>query len=347
MYDPNADVIGIIADKDFIFEVDQNPYSVYGMYNPANMCTTYWANKPNVGFHNDRQKNLVVIKKKNNSVVRSISLSPSSVTIASGESTATLTATVVKEDLDTVEVSVSNTAVATAEISGSTVTVTKVAAGTTKGRVKIVDSDNVVRKYKEFNITVEETPAPLEERITLDPDILSLDWGVTTGTVSATIVKEADHTIEVTSDDDTIATGSYNNGTLTVTKTYQGNDTVLATITVAIKDGETTTVSETLDVRFVGKPVDVLTPNITISSGNNGTLTIRQNILTFDPTVRQVISSDETVCTVGGQTYDQETNTYSYEIIYVGAGTSTLTINVRDNNTSEILGTGTASVTAS
>lgn len=65
-YDPNEDVIGIIIEKGTLFIDEQNPYSVYGIYNPAGMYTTYWANKPNVGFHYDMYKNVVVIKKKVN-----------------------------------------------------------------------------------------------------------------------------------------------------------------------------------------------------------------------------------------------------------------------------------------
>lgn len=63
-YDPNADILGIVIEKGALFEDDQNAYSVYGIYNPRNMCTTYWANKPTVGFHYDRFKNVVLIKKK-------------------------------------------------------------------------------------------------------------------------------------------------------------------------------------------------------------------------------------------------------------------------------------------
>lgn len=63
-YDPNADILGIVIEKGKLFEDDQNAYSVYGIYNPRNMCTTYWANKPTVGFHYDYFKNVVVIKKK-------------------------------------------------------------------------------------------------------------------------------------------------------------------------------------------------------------------------------------------------------------------------------------------
>lgn len=63
-YDPNADVIGFIAEKGLFFIDDQNPYTVEGIHNPAGMYTTYWANKPNVGFHYDMYKNVVVIKKK-------------------------------------------------------------------------------------------------------------------------------------------------------------------------------------------------------------------------------------------------------------------------------------------
>lgn len=63
-YDPNADVIGFIAEKGLFFIDDQNPYTVEGIHNPAGLYTTYWASKPNVGFHYDMYKNCVVIKKK-------------------------------------------------------------------------------------------------------------------------------------------------------------------------------------------------------------------------------------------------------------------------------------------
>lgn len=63
-YDPNADVVAVICDYATIFELDQNPYSVYGIYNPANMLTTYWANKPTGSIHYDPYRNLVVIRKE-------------------------------------------------------------------------------------------------------------------------------------------------------------------------------------------------------------------------------------------------------------------------------------------
>lgn len=64
-YDPNADILAIICDKDLFFEVDQEPYRVDAApFNPANRSITYWASKNNVGFHYDPQMNMVVIKKK-------------------------------------------------------------------------------------------------------------------------------------------------------------------------------------------------------------------------------------------------------------------------------------------
>lgn len=63
-YDPNDDVIGFIAEKGLFFIDDQNAYTVEGIHNPAGMYVTYWANKPNVGFHYDMYKNCVVLKKK-------------------------------------------------------------------------------------------------------------------------------------------------------------------------------------------------------------------------------------------------------------------------------------------
>lgn len=62
--DPNADVIGIIMEKGTLFIDEQNPYEVGAApYNYAGRYVTYWANKPNVGFHYDMFKNVVVIKK--------------------------------------------------------------------------------------------------------------------------------------------------------------------------------------------------------------------------------------------------------------------------------------------
>lgn len=63
--DPNEDVIAIVCDRGVIFELDQNPYTVEAAYNPRNMLTTYWANKPNGSVHYDPYRNFVVIKKAN------------------------------------------------------------------------------------------------------------------------------------------------------------------------------------------------------------------------------------------------------------------------------------------
>lgn len=64
-YDPNADVIGMIAEHGLLFIDDQNPYEVSAApYNAAGRYVTYWPSKPNVGFHFDPQKILVVLKKK-------------------------------------------------------------------------------------------------------------------------------------------------------------------------------------------------------------------------------------------------------------------------------------------
>lgn len=62
--DPNADVLAVIADKDIMKVMEQEGYIVEGIYNPRTRTTNFWASEANVGFFYDRQKNLVVIKKK-------------------------------------------------------------------------------------------------------------------------------------------------------------------------------------------------------------------------------------------------------------------------------------------
>lgn len=45
--DPNEDVIGLLADKGFVFEAQQNPYTVEPIRNPRGLYTNYWASSPN------------------------------------------------------------------------------------------------------------------------------------------------------------------------------------------------------------------------------------------------------------------------------------------------------------
>lgn len=63
-YDPNADVIAVIADKDIMKVMEQEGYVVEAIYNPRTRTTNLWASEANVGFFYDRQKNMIVIKKK-------------------------------------------------------------------------------------------------------------------------------------------------------------------------------------------------------------------------------------------------------------------------------------------
>lgn len=60
--DPNEDVIGIIADKGYIFFNQQNPYRVEPIRNPRGLYTNYWASSPNNGVCVDHIYNLVVLK---------------------------------------------------------------------------------------------------------------------------------------------------------------------------------------------------------------------------------------------------------------------------------------------
>lgn len=60
--DPNEDVIGIIADKGYIFFNQQNPYRVEPIRNPRGLYTNYWASSPNNSVCVDHIYNLVTLK---------------------------------------------------------------------------------------------------------------------------------------------------------------------------------------------------------------------------------------------------------------------------------------------
>ena len=65
-FDPNEDVIAIIADKGMVFENIQNPYTVEPIRNPRGLYTNYWASSPNNGIVVDNYANVVVIRKASN-----------------------------------------------------------------------------------------------------------------------------------------------------------------------------------------------------------------------------------------------------------------------------------------
>lgn len=69
--DPNADVIGILADKGLIFESVQNPYQVEPQRNARGRYTNFFASAPNNALHFDNYFNAVVFK-ENNDPVRNI-----------------------------------------------------------------------------------------------------------------------------------------------------------------------------------------------------------------------------------------------------------------------------------
>ncbi len=60
--DPNADVIGLIADKGYLFYSQQNPYRVEPIRNPRGLYTNYWASSPNNAVCIDHIYNVVEIK---------------------------------------------------------------------------------------------------------------------------------------------------------------------------------------------------------------------------------------------------------------------------------------------
>lgn len=52
--DPNADVVAILADKGWLFEIRQNPYQVEPIRNPRGRYTNHWASSPNNTIAYDR-----------------------------------------------------------------------------------------------------------------------------------------------------------------------------------------------------------------------------------------------------------------------------------------------------
>lgn len=65
-FDPNKDVLAVIADKGCMFTVQQNPYSVEPIRNPRGLYTNYWASSPHNGVHVDTYYNFVTISNSHN-----------------------------------------------------------------------------------------------------------------------------------------------------------------------------------------------------------------------------------------------------------------------------------------
>lgn len=62
--DPNEDILAVICDKDIMKMIEQEGYLVESIYNPRTRQTNFWASEANIGFIYDRQKNIVIVKKK-------------------------------------------------------------------------------------------------------------------------------------------------------------------------------------------------------------------------------------------------------------------------------------------
>ena len=60
--DPNADIIGMIADKGYMFNSVQNPYRVEPIRNARGLYTNFWASSPNNTIAIDHIYNVVVLK---------------------------------------------------------------------------------------------------------------------------------------------------------------------------------------------------------------------------------------------------------------------------------------------
>lgn len=63
-YDPNEDVLAVIMDKNIMKEIFQDGRVIEPFYNVRTRKTTLWDSDPNLGFIYDRQKDVVIIKKK-------------------------------------------------------------------------------------------------------------------------------------------------------------------------------------------------------------------------------------------------------------------------------------------
>ena len=62
-FDPNKDVIALIADKGAVFTSKQNGYTVSPIHNPRGLYTNFFANSPNNTIAYDPLYNFVIIKK--------------------------------------------------------------------------------------------------------------------------------------------------------------------------------------------------------------------------------------------------------------------------------------------
>ena len=63
MKDPNADLIGVIADKDIVFTSRQGSYSVEPIRNPRGLYTNYWASAPRGTVAYDNLYNIIALSK--------------------------------------------------------------------------------------------------------------------------------------------------------------------------------------------------------------------------------------------------------------------------------------------
>ena len=61
--DPNANVLGMLAQRGAFFENAQNPYTVEPIRNPRGIYNNYWANRPKTGINYDALYNLIVFTK--------------------------------------------------------------------------------------------------------------------------------------------------------------------------------------------------------------------------------------------------------------------------------------------
>lgn len=64
--DPNADVIGLIADKGWLFYSQQNPYRLDQIMNPRGLYINYWASSPNNAVCIDHVYNCVKLYSSKN-----------------------------------------------------------------------------------------------------------------------------------------------------------------------------------------------------------------------------------------------------------------------------------------
>ena len=125
----------------------------------------------------------------------------------------------------TLSVKSSDSSVATATVSGTTVTMTPLKGGSTTITVTAAGNSNYNSGSKTYKLTVNKKECP----ITLEPTSGSVTWSATNTVTDSFIVKNAQGTLSVKSSDTTVATVALADTTVTSTVVKPGSTTITVT----------------------------------------------------------------------------------------------------------------------